>query len=208
MKSLPLETTVRKDIGSKFSNALRSQGQIPCVMYGGEKNIHFSVKENDIKKFIHTPDVYLAELKIGEKKYVSKIQDVQFHPVKDTILHVDFYETSEDKSIKMAVPLRLTGLSVGVQQGGSLIQKQRRVNVVGKIEDLPDFIEIDVSALDIGSNVRIEDVPSDKYSFSDTPKKVLAQVKFTRAAMSAAGDGGTETENAEGEEEKTETTKE
>lgn len=187
MKTLSLKGTHREGKGTAKAKQIRKQGSVPCVVYGGEQSLKFKVSPLDLGKFIYTQNSYLVDLDIEGKKIVAKLQDVQFHPVKEEFLHADFLELAKDKEVQIAVPVILEGLPKGVQQGGKLIQKARKLNVLALIDNLPDKIVIDVTDLELGKNIRVSDVKLEGFEIKEKPSNVVAQVKLTRAAMSSSG---------------------
>jgi len=198
MKSITIKGSQRESVGKVATKALRNAGKVPCVLYGGDKAIHFSADELAFSKIVYTPKVYTAtvELENGEK-LAAILQDIQFHPVTDKILHVDFYQLFEDKEITMDIPVNLSGTAPGVVNGGVLRFPNRRLKVKALPANLPDFIGADISGLDIGDKILLEDLKSDKYSFLQEDSMVVCQVRVARAAIV---DEIEEEEGEEGEE--------
>jgi large subunit ribosomal protein L25 len=186
MKSIELKGTIRESVGKKHNKALRANGTLPCILYGGKESVYFSVVEKELKEIIYTPKVYLVELGINGKKYLSKIQDIQFHPVSDAPVHIDFYEVSDDKTIDIDVPVRVEGNSIGVREGGKLIQDSRKLKVRGLVKNLPDEIVVDISDLSVGKSLRVGDLTHKKVEFIDLKTNPVVSVKVTRAAAAAA----------------------
>jgi large subunit ribosomal protein L25 len=182
MKSIELKGTIRESVGKKSSKALRTNETIPCILYGGKEILYFSVVEKDLKEIIYTPKVYLISLDINGKKILAKIQDIQYHPVSDAPLHIDFYEVSENKSIVISIPVRVEGNSIGVKEGGKLVQDSRKLKVKGIVKSLPDEIVLDVTDLGIGKSLRVGDLTHDKVEFLDLKNNPVVSVKLTRAA--------------------------
>ena len=194
MKTFALNAEVRE--ASKIANkALRNQGKVPCVLYGGDKQVCFSTKENDLNKLINTPDVFLINFELEEKSYQAIVQDVQFHPVTDRILHIDFYQLFEDKPVTMQIPVRLQGNSPGVMNGGRLMFRKRKLTVKALPANLPDVINVDISKLRIGGNISVTNVLSDDYTFLHPDNTTIVQVKTSRNAVDDE-----EEETEEGEE--------
>ncbi len=154
MKSITINGSKRESVGKKATKALRNAGQVPCVLYGGDQPLHFAADEIAFKDLVYTPDVHtvVIELKDGAK-YNAVLQDIQFHPVTDAILHIDFYEIFEDKEISMEIPVHTTGVARGVKNGGVLRFNLRRMRVKGLPGNLPDFIEADITPLKIGNKL-------------------------------------------------------
>lgn len=190
MKSIELKGTIRETIGKNNSKALRANENVPCILYGGKDTVYFSVIEKDLKEIIYTPKVYFIALDINGKKYLSKIQDIQYHPVSDKPLHIDFYEVAEDKKVVMDVPVRIEGNSVGVKEGGKLVQDSRKLKVKGFVKDMPDEITLDVTNLGVGKALRVGDLTHDKVEFLTMKNIPVVSVKITRAARGAAETAG------------------
>lgn len=186
MKSIELKGTIRETVGKNSSKVLRANETIPCVLYGGKDSVHFSVMESDLKPIIYTPNVYLVALEIDGKKYTAKIQDLQFHPVSDKILHIDFFEVSEDKKIIIEIPVRVSGNSVGVKEGGKLVQDLRKLKVKSLVSELPDDITIDITDLGLGKSIRVAELTHDKVEFLNFKNSPVVSIKMTRAARGAA----------------------
>ncbi len=167
------------------------------MIYGGKEQIHFAVNYLDFKKLVFSPEVYLVNIEIDGNKYQSILQDVQYHPVTDKVLHADFLEISDNKPIIVGLPIRFVGVSPGVLAGGQMIKKMYRIKVKGLVNDMPEFIEVDISKLVIGGSVKIRDMKVDKLTFLDPPNSVVVRVKMARAASL---DLGEEEEEEEGEE--------
>ena len=204
MKKVSLSGSPRENVGKKDAKGLRREGQVPCVVYGGEEQTFFSVDEIAINKVVYTPDVYQYELNIEGKGTINAIiQDMQFHPVTDKVTHVDFLELIPGKEVKIAVPLRMVGQSAGVRQGGRLAVQYRKIKAKGMADKFPDAIEVDITDLNIGDKFRVSDLSWDGLTFVAAPTDVVVAVKTSRAAMSAAsaeeGEGEAEGEGAEAE---------
>jgi len=188
MKSIELKGTSRESVGKKDSKAIRSNEAVPCVLYGGKDSVYFSVVEKDLKEIIYTPKVYMIALDINGKKHLAKIQDVQYHPVSDAPLHIDFYEVSDDKKIEIQVPVRVEGNSIGVKEGGKLVQDSRKLNIRGLVKNIPDEIVLDITTLGIGKSLRVGDLTHDKVEFLDLKNNPVVSVRLTRAARGEATD--------------------
>jgi len=196
MQTVSLSGSPRENVGKKDAKALRQQGLVPCVMYGGEKQLHFFLDERDFAKLVYTPETYIAKIKLGDDEIETLLQDIQYHPVTDKILHADFLEVFTDKPIRVAIPVHPIGNSPGVMKGGVLNLILRKLVVRGLAKDIPDGIDVDISDLDIGDSVRIKDLSIEKLSFVDKPQTVVLSVKVTRMAATAEE----EEEDEEGEE--------
>lgn len=196
MKHFEVNATLRTDLGKKASKKIRNDENIPCVLYGGKENIHFHTSQGVVRKLIYTPEVMFADINVNGKKYVSIVKDIQFHPVSDKILHIDFYEVMPDKPIKIKLPAKVVGNSPGVKAGGKLKQNIRKITVKGLMDSIPDFLEINISSLRIGQSIRIKDLISDNLEFVDPKSNVVVMVASARGASVSAA-----TENEEGDEE-------
>ena len=195
MKSITINGSKRESVGKSSSKALRNAGQIPCVLYGGEGPIHFSAPELAFSKLVYTSNAYTVVIALGEKEQFSAImQDIQFHPVTDKILHIDFYQLFEDKQISIDIPVKLNGNAIGVKLGGNLQRNKRKLRVKALPTNLPDSIEINISELNIGDKVYITELSNENYEFLHPDNTVVCQVRRARAAMALA------TEDEEGEE--------
>lgn len=195
MKTAQLSGSVRTNVGKKDAAAVRNAGLVPCVLYGTGEQTHFTVKQIDIDKIIFSPEVYHVELDIEGKKANAIVRDLQQHPTKDTILHVDFLQTTDTKAIKVGLPVRLTGSSRGVMAGGRLQQVFRRLNVVGVAKNLPDAITLDISKLRIGQAIRIKDIVLDGVEILDPANAVVVSVKMARGAVKGSDGGDDEDED-------------
>jgi large subunit ribosomal protein L25 len=197
MKSLAISVKKRENVGKSDSKALRNQGKVPCVLYGGEKQVCLYVHENDLRKLVYTPDVFLVELDIEGTKISCIMQDIQFHPVTDKILHIDFLEVFDDKEVTVEIPVILNGLAIGVRNGGNLLFRRKKIITRAIPSKLPDAIEIDISDLSIGQFIYIKDLKSDEYSFLAPDSSVVVGVKTARAIIEEEVDDEDE-ENEEG----------
>jgi large subunit ribosomal protein L25 len=183
MKSLAISVKKRENVGKTNSKALRNQGKVPCVLYGGEKQVCFYTHENDVRKLVYSPDVFLVDLDIDGTKTSCIMQDIQFHPVTDKILHIDFLEVFADKEVTVEIPVVLNGIALGVRNGGNLFFRRKKIITRAIAADLPDTIEIDISELTIGDFIYIKDLKSDKYVFLAPDNSVVVGVKTARAAI-------------------------
>ena len=196
MKSITINGSQRESVGKKATKALRNAGQVPCVLYGGDKPVHFSAKELAFSKLVYTPNAHTVVIALDNADtFNAVLQDIQFHPVTDRILHIDFYQLFEDKEIALNIPVNLVGSSKGVKNGGVLGRNNRKLRVKALPINLPDFIEIDITALKIGDKVAVGDLPSEKYSFLHSDNTVVCQVRTSRTAVEENED---QQETAEG----------
>jgi len=185
MKTFELKGQLRSDIGTKSARQLRREDQVPCVLYGGEQPLHFSVDNRDVKELVYTPHVYFVQIEVDGKQVMAVLKDLQFHPVTDRLLHLDFQQVFDDKAVRMAVPVEITGNSVGVRNGGKLVVNTRKLMVAALPKDMPDTVAIDISKLEIGDSFRIRDINANKVEFLENPAIVVAAVRMTRSARSA-----------------------
>jgi len=183
MKSLAISVIEREKVGKSNTRSLRNQGNVPCVLYGGEKQVCFYAHENDFRNLVYTPDVYVVELDINGEKKRSIMQDIQFHPVTDKILHIDFLEVFEDKEITIDIPVILNGQAIGIRDGGVLMFRRRKIVTRGFIDNLPDAIELDIEHLEIGQFIYIKDIEEDGCEFLAPDNAVVVGVKTARAAI-------------------------
>ncbi|WP_111706970.1 50S ribosomal protein L25/general stress protein Ctc [Lutibacter citreus] len=197
MKSITIKGSQRESVGKVSTKALRNAGKVPCVLYGGDKPLHFSADEISFKKLVYTANVYTATIELEGTKYHAILQDIQFHPVSDRILHVDFYQLFDDKLVTMEIPVRLAGTSPGVINGGSLSFAKRKLSVRALPTDLPDFLTADISKLKIGSKLVVAELENEKFSILHPENTVVVQVRTSRAAVLEDEDGE---EGEEGEE--------
>jgi len=193
MKSISIKGSKRESVGKVATKALRNAGMVPCVIYGGETPIHFSAEEKAFKNLVYTPNVYTASLNVDGQKINAVLQDIQFHPVKDTILHVDFYQLFDDKEITMNIPVKLVGTSPGVLNGGSLRFTNRKLKVKALPANLPDFVSADISKLKIGHKLVIKSLINEDYTFMHPDNTVVVQVRTSRNATAVEDDEDEET---------------
>ena len=207
MKSITINGSKRESVGKSASKALRNAGQIPCVLYGGDGPMHFSAPELAFSKLVYTSNAYTVVIAFNEKEtYSAVLQDIQFHPVTDKILHIDFYQLFDDKEIAMDIPVRLVGNSIGVKLGGNLQRNKRKLRIKALPTNLPDYIEIDITNLDIGDRVYITELENESYTFLHPDNTVVCQVRRARAAIvdevESDEDEDEETEGEESEDSK------
>ena len=199
MQSITIKGSKRESVGKASTKALRNAGMVPCVIYGGEQPIHFSAEENAFRNLVYTPNVYTASIDIDGQQVSAILQDIQFHPVTDKILHIDFYQLFEDKPVTMTIPVKLTGTSPGVLNGGSLRFTNRKLRVKALPANLPDFVTADISKLRIGNKLYITSLETNDYTFMHPDNTVVVQVRASRNAAVGSDveeDEATETEAA------------
>lgn len=184
MQSITINGSKRESVGKVATKALRNAEMVPCVLYGGEAPIHFSAEEKSFKNLVYTPNAHTVVIELGGgEKYEAVMQDIQFHPVTDRILHIDFYQLFEDKPVTMQIPVRLQGNSPGVMNGGRLMFRKRKLTIKALPANLPDVINVDISKLRIGGNISVVNVLSDDYTFLHPDNTTIVQVKTSRAAV-------------------------
>ncbi len=200
MKSITINGSQRESVGKRSTKALRNAGRIPCVLYGGEEPVHFSAEELAFSKLVYTPDAHtvVIALENGES-YKAVMQDIQFHPVTDKILHIDFYRLFDDKEIAMDIPVRLNGNSIGVRNGGVLRRNNRHLRVKALPANLPDFIDVDISKMKIGAKVYVTELEQEGFRFLHPDNTVVCQIKTARTAILTGDEEDEELEGEEGE---------
>jgi large subunit ribosomal protein L25 len=200
MKSITINGSQRESVGKTSTKALRNAGQVPCVLYGAEaKPVHFSAPELAFSKLVYTANAHTVVIVLDNgDTYNAVMQDIQFHPVTDKILHIDFYEIYEDRPITMEIPVKTVGVSKGVLNGGNLRIPYRKLRVKAIPSKLPDFIEVDITPLKIGTKLYISELANDDYKFMHPDNIVVCQVRRSRLAIVDADDED-EDETEEGE---------
>lgn len=192
MKTFQLEGTVREVVGKKATKVVRVEESVPCVLYGGKENLHFQVTQSAVRKLVYTPEIYLVELTVGGKKYISIMKDLQFHPVSDKVLHLDFLEVSLEKPIVIEVPVKLTGLAEGVKAGGKLTQEMRKLKVKATYDKVPENLVVDVTELGLGKTIQVGELSFEGLEILSPAMNVVTAVKLTRAAKGAMAKAGKE----------------
>ena len=183
MKSVSLSGSLRGNVGKKDAKANRRQGLVPCVLYGGKEQLHFLLEDKAFRKIIFTPEVYLINLNINGKEILATLQDVQYHPVTDNILHVDFLEVQFGKPVIIAVPVKIEGTAPGILKGGRLIFKMRKLKIKAQPEILPDHIVIKIDNLEVGDSVKVGDLKYDNMIFLNAANTVIVGVRTARAVV-------------------------
>lgn len=185
MKNVVLQGQLRDQIGKKGSKAYRNEELIPCVLYGGKENIHFLLNEKELRSVVYTPDFHTVELHINGKSYISILKELQFHPVSEKMLHIDFLELVNDKKVIVELPVRLRGNAVGVRAGGRLLQKVRKLKVKTIPQNLVDEINLNIDDLDVGKSIRVKNVVLEGVQIMQPAEVPIATVEITRALKSA-----------------------
>jgi large subunit ribosomal protein L25 len=196
MKVIALKGDPREGLGKSATKKVRSEGKVPCVIYGKGENHHFSVYQADFKNLIFTPNTYLVQVTVGDMVKLAKVQELQYHPVSEDIIHADFYEVDADNPISIALPVKVVGSSPGVIGGGKLQVKIKKLMVSGLVSDLPEFIEVSLDTLEIGKSVKVGEISVDKLTLLDSPNNSIVSCIVTRAAKSAGLEGEEATEEA------------
>lgn len=185
MKSIAISGSRRESVGKRDAKELRYQGKVPAVLYGGQNQIHFSVSATDLKSLVYTPDVQFVDLDVEGVKAHAIIQDLQFHPLTDLPLHVDFLELNEAKPTVMEIPVKLTGTSPGVKTGGKLIQKLRKLRVKALPKDMPQYVEVSLEALEVGKSVSVGDLKFNDFLITNNTDDTIVSVVMSRALKQA-----------------------
>ncbi len=181
MKSLVIKGSLRETVGKKGAKASRNIGQVPCVLYGGKEQVHFTADEAEFRKLIYSADAYLVKISINQTEYSAVLKEAQFHPVTDNLLHVDFVEISASQPVEIEIPINFEGTASGVAlKGGILAKTMRKLKVKGLIDNIPEVITIDISNLDLNHSIKIGDLKQDNLTFVDNPKKVIVAVRTAR----------------------------
>jgi large subunit ribosomal protein L25 len=185
MKSFAISGSRRENVGKRDAKELRYEGKVPAVLYGGDNQIHFAVSAADLKGLVYTPDVHFVDIDVEGTKAQAVLQDIQFHPLTELILHVDFLRINESKPFVMEIPVKLTGTSPGVKMGGKLIQKLRKLRVKAFAKDMPQYVEVGIEVLELGKSVRVGDLSFDKFQVINNADDTIVSVVMSRALKQA-----------------------
>jgi large subunit ribosomal protein L25 len=186
MKTIEIIGYKRANLGKTEAQKLRDEGHVPCVLYGGEGQVHFHSPMILFRDLVYTNEAHFVHLNIEGEECQAILQEVQFHPVSEIILHADFLRIAEDRKIKMDIPARLVGLAPGVTKGGTLVQKKSSLKVFAFPKDMPDHIDVDVSELDFHHAIKVSDIKVSGIEFTDPKQSSVAVVEVPRAAKMAA----------------------
>jgi len=189
MKTIAISGSPRENVGKRDAKELRYQGNVPAVIYGGETQTHFSVAATDLKPIVYTPEAQFIEIDVAGKKVKAVTQDIQFHPLTDQILHIDFLELNDEKPVTIEVPVRLTGTSPGVKMGGKLTQKLRKLRVKALPKDHIDTIDISIETMEVGHSVRVRDLKLENLKITNSPEDTIVSVGMSRALRQAEQEG-------------------
>lgn len=188
MKSVVLDGKVRENVGKKDAKNLRKEELVPCVLYGGESPVHFAASIKDFAALLNTPETFIINIHVDGSEYNAIIQDAQFHPLNDELIHCDFLLVTADKPVVTQVPVNIVGNSAGVLAGGKLQTKLRKLKVKALMNDLPEFINVDITNVELGQSVQVKALDINNVELLDSPNAVIATVKLTRGAIQAAKD--------------------
>lgn len=186
MKVVSLSGSLRENVGKKDAKKVRNQGLVPCVIYGGKEQIHFSTDAKNFQKIVFTPEVCFVKIDIDGKQFDAILQDIQYHPVTDIVYHADFMEINNDKPIVMNIPIKISGTAPGVLKGGKMVQKFRKLKIKALPEKMPETINISINELEIGQAVKVADVASENYQILDNKNNTIVTINVTRAVEEAA----------------------
>ncbi len=198
MKTFEIKVSKRSEVGKKSTKKLRREDNVVCVLYGGKETIHFYAHENDLKDVVYTQHVYIVNIDIDGEKHNAVLKDIQFHPVTDKILHIDFVEVFDDKPVTIGVPVELFGNSIGIRNGGKLRFNKRYLNVKGLAKDLPDTLKVDITKINIGGVVKVNDLSFENLTLLEPASSLVVAVMSSRLA--AKGLVASEEEEEGGEE--------
>jgi len=189
MKTILLKGELRSEVGTRTAKELRNKGMVPCVMYSdGKEGTHFAIYQADFKNLVYTPNAYKVQLNLDGKEYNAILQDIQFHPVSEAIIHADFLEVAAGKKVVMEVPVRVVGNSPGVRAGGKLVKKINRLRLRGDLKDMPDFVDVSIDTLEIGQSAKVRVLSLENLEILDAPENAIVSIKTTRALMQAAAE--------------------
>jgi large subunit ribosomal protein L25 len=182
MKTVSMSGSPRESVGKKDAKLQRSEGKIPCVLYGGKEQYKFIADEKSFHQIVFTPDSFFIKLNLDGKIHDCVLKDIQYHPVSDTILHADFIEFDLDKPLTMSVPVKFTGNAPGLIKGGQMVKKFRKLNIRALPPDMPESIVIDISELDIDQKITIGELVQEKYKILEQPERYIIAIRATRAS--------------------------
>ena len=197
MKKIAISVEKRSELGKKTTRDLRKINHVPCVMYGGEEVLHFHAHENDFRHMVYTPNAYVVELNLDGKQHKAVMKDLQFHPVNDKLIHVDFVEVFEDRPVTMEIPIKLTGAAIGLKDGGKPRQRRRVLKVRGLLQHLPDALEIDITNVAIGDVIKIGDLSFENLDILDPSRSMIYSIVSSRVSAKGMELGEDEVEAAE-----------
>ncbi|MGV3508640.1 MAG: 50S ribosomal protein L25/general stress protein Ctc [Sphingobacteriaceae bacterium] len=185
MNSIAISGSPRENVGKRDAKELRYQGKVPAVLYGGTQQLHFAVDKAALKNLIYSADVMFVDLDVAGSKVQAILQDAQFHPLTEEVIHVDFFQLDQNKPLVMQIPVKLTGTSPGVKMGGKLVQKLRKLRVKALTKDMPQYVEVSIEPLEVGKSVRVRDLQFEKFVITNTPEDTIVSVTTSRALRQA-----------------------
>ena len=195
MKEVEVKGQKRADIGKKAAKAMRKEGLIPCNIYGEAKDengaplaMSIVCPMSELRKIVYTPHIYVIKLVLDGEEHTAILKELQFHPVTDALLHVDFYEVNDQKPITIGIPVKLNGLAQGVRDGGRMNLSIRKINVTAKYQDIPEHLDIDVTALTIGKSIKVGDLHFEGLEMATSKNVVVCSIKATRKSIAAANE--------------------
>lgn len=188
MKTVSMSGSLRENVGKKDAKKNRKDGKIPCVLYGGKDRLHFTMEDKSLFKIIFTPEVFFLKLTVDGKEYDAVLQDVQFHPTTDCILHVDFLELLPNKPVTIGIPVKLKGTAKGVTNGGILVNKYKKLRVMGLKNAIPEEVVLQVNDLDIGDSIKVKDIKIENVELLDAANSVVVGVRVARAIEEKVAD--------------------
>lgn len=195
MKEISVTGQKRADLGKKASKEIRKQGLVPCNIYGEKKGANgapeafaFAAPFSELRKIIYTPHIYVIDLNIEGEHHTAILKEIQFHPVTDAPLHVDFFEVNDQKPITMGVPVKLVGLAQGVRDGGRMNLSMRKINITAPYQQIPEHLDVDVTALKIGKSIKVGELSYEGLEIATSKSVIVCSIKMTRQAQQAAAD--------------------
>ena len=186
MRKVSMSGSLRENVGKKDAKSLRKEEMVPCVLYGGEDQIHFATAEVNFKQILFTPETFLIDIEVNGKTYTSILQDIQYHPVSDRVLHADFLLVKENNEVTVMVPVKTQGTAPGVIRGGKMKIRLSKLKVKGLAKHLPECVTIDISKLNVGHSVKVRDMKLDNITMMDSPNLVIVDVKAARGVVLSA----------------------
>jgi large subunit ribosomal protein L25 len=185
MNTIAISGSPRENVGKRDAKELRYAGKVPAVLYGGKDQIHFAIDAPALRDLVYTPEVNFVDLEIGGKKTQAIMQDIQFHPLTEKILHIDFLQLFDNKEVTIEIPVKLTGTSPGVKEGGKLVQKLRKLKVKALPKDMPQYVEVSIDELTVGKSVRVRDLKPKGYLITNVQEDTVVSVIMSRALKQA-----------------------
>lgn len=186
MKTIEIKGSTRTDLGKKATKALRKNGNVPCIIYGGKENINFFANEADFKHLVYTPEVYLVKIDVDGKVVTAAMKEIQFHPVSDAIQHIDFLQVFEDKALEINIPVKIVGSSIGVKKGGKLSLAKRHLRVKALPKFLPDFLEINIDTLDVGQSIKVGNLSFNNINVLNGDREPVVSILTSRLTAKAS----------------------